>query len=183
MTKPWGVAAKDALMTGAAGAALSTVALAVLGKAETGSSVAPTNAISHWVWGDQAAAKNRPSLRHTAVGYTIHHCASVFWAAFYERWFGERKDRGEVGPALAGGLGVAALACLVDYTITPHRLRPGYEMRLSKRALAVVYVAFGVGLGVGSLFNAAAERRRVAGGSPYSSPGRTRSRASSPGSA
>jgi hypothetical protein len=179
MTKRWSIAVRDAFATGAAGAALSTVALAALGKVETGSSVAPTNAISHWLWGDRAATKNRPSVRHTLLGYAIHHAASVFWATFYERWFGERKDRGDVAPALVGGLGVAALACFVDYTLTPHRLRPGYEMRLSKRALAIVYLAFGAGLGAASLFNAPATRRTRAGESPCSSRGRTTSRASS----
>lgn len=165
MTKRWRDAARDALASGASSAALSTVALAALGKAETGSPVAPTNAISHWIWGDRAAAEDRPSVRHTLIGYAIHHAASVFWATFYECWFGERKDRGDVAGALAGGLGVAALACFVDYKLTPHRFTPGYEMRLSKRSLAVVYIAFGLGLAMSAVFNAAAAaRRRNAGG-------------------
>jgi hypothetical protein len=30
--------------------------------------------------------------------------------------------------------------------MTPHRLEPGYEMRLSKKSLLIVYTAFGLGL-------------------------------------
>ena len=45
----------------------------------------------------------------------------------------------------------SALACTVDYTITPKRLTPGYELRLSKPSMAAVYVAFAAGLFVGSL--------------------------------
>jgi hypothetical protein len=41
---------------------------------------------------------------------------------------------------------VATLACVVDCTVTPPRLTPGYEKRLSRRSLALVYLAFGAGL-------------------------------------
>jgi RsiW-degrading membrane proteinase PrsW (M82 family) len=81
-----------------------------------------------------------------------HHIASIFWAIFYERWFGRAKDRGDVVTALAGGTAVSAVACFVDYRLTPRRLQPGYEMRLSRPSLAVVYLSFGIGLAIGVLF-------------------------------
>lgn len=142
----WRRASADALVSGSIASVASTLALAVLGRREAGSAYAPTNATSHWIHGDEAARRDDPSVRHTAVGYTIHHGASVFWAVFYERWFGERRDRGDVPGSLAGGALVAALACFVDYRLTPRRLQPGYEMRLSRPALAIVYGAFGAGL-------------------------------------
>ena len=152
--KPWPQAARDALGSGSGGAVLSTLALAASGRAETGSFVAPTNAISHWIWGDRATRRDAPSARYTLVGYLTHHAASIFWALFYERWFGKAKDRGDVATAFAGGAAISAVACFVDYRLTPRRLQPGYEMRLSKPSLAVVYVSFGIGLAIGVLFRA-----------------------------
>jgi hypothetical protein len=149
--KRWGRALRDAPLTGTMSSALSTLALALAGRHETGSAYAPTNAISHWIYGDRAARQDDASLRHTLLGYAIHHVASVFWAAFYERWFGDRVRRGDVAGALRGGATVAALACFVDYRMTPQRLQPGFEKRLSKRSLAVVYAAVGAGFVLGSV--------------------------------
>ena len=157
--KPWREAARDALTSGTVAAVTSTAALAAAGSRETGSVVAPTNAISHWLRGDRAALQDEPSLEYTLVGHVTHHVASIFWATFYERWFGVAKDRGDVAPALAGGLAVSALACFVDYELTPRRFQPGYEMRLSRPALGTVYTAFGLGLALGSVLNAATRRR------------------------
>jgi hypothetical protein len=156
MRTPWRETARDALVSGTFAAVASTAVLAAAGKRETGSVVAPTNAISHWFWGDRAAREDEPSLAHTLVGYLTHHGAAVFWALFYERWFG--RLRREPVKALGGGLAVAALACFVDYQLTPRRLQPGYEMRLSKPALAGVYLAFGVGLALGAVVSARARR-------------------------
>jgi hypothetical protein len=145
-TKPWRAAAADALVSGSMASVASTAALAALGRLEAGSPFAATNATSRWVHGDRAALHDEPSARHTLVGYTIHHLASVFWATFYERWFGDRRDRRDAAAALGGGALVAAVACFVDYRLTPRRLQPGYELRLSRPALAVVYGAFAAGL-------------------------------------
>lgn len=182
LRKPWRNAAQDALSSGTNASLASTAALMIASKAEAGSAFAGTNAISHWLWGDSAARRDRPSVRHTLVGYAIHHAASIFWATFYERWFGRAKDRGDVPRAVAGGLAVSALACLVDYRLTPHRLQPGYEMRLSKPALAGVYACFGLGLALGSSFNARGGDRRRDAGARAAPRGRTRSRADSRGS-
>jgi hypothetical protein len=133
---------------------LSTVALAARGHAEAGSVVAPTNAISHWFWGDRAARQDAPSARYTLLGYVTHHIASIFWAVFYERWFGRSAERGDVSTAVAGGIAVAAVACFVDYRMTPRRFEPGYEKRIGKPSLALVYLCFGAGLAIGSLVNA-----------------------------
>lgn len=152
--KPWNEAVRDGVISGVATSALSTVALAACGQQENGNPYGPTNAVSHWFWGDEAARHNEPSARYTLVGYGIHHAAATLWATLYERWFGRTAERGDVGPALAGGAAVAALACFVDYKMTPHRLQPGYEMRLSKRSLFLVYGVFGVGLAMRGLAKA-----------------------------
>ena len=147
-TTPWARATRDALLSGSAASALSTVVLAVRGRSDTGRPAAPTNATSHWIWGERATREDRPSLRHTALGYVIHHAASVFWAMFYERWFGRACVARDVPTVLAGSAGVAALAAFVDFRLTPERLTPGYEKRLSRSSLVAVYGAFAAGLAI-----------------------------------
>ena len=181
MHKRWPLALRDAVVSGTIAAASSTVALATAGRIETGSAYAPTNAISRWIFGDEAAHHDEPSARHTLLGYAIHHGASVLWAGVYERVFGRYTERGDIARSLGAGFAVSALACFVDYQLTPRRLQPGYELRLSRAALAGVYAAFGVGLALGAVVNARASdrsRRRA-----HASRVRTRSRASSRASA
>jgi hypothetical protein len=127
----------------------STGALLACGGLETRRPLAPINAISHWYWGDRAALRNRFSLRHTVAGYITHHAASIFWATFFEKWFGERRREGIGARELADAALVSAMACFVDYQMTPRRLTPGFELRLSRASLFAVYAAFAVGLAVG----------------------------------
>lgn len=182
MDRQWTGAARNAAVSGSVAALASTAALAAAGRVETGSFVAPTNAISHWFHGARAARHDEASVRHTLVGYATHHAASVFWAAVFERLFGRRTRRGDPLAAVGGGLAVAALACFVDYRLTPKRLQPGYEMRLSRPALAAVYAMFGLGLAAGALVNARAKGRsaRAASSAPRA---RTTSRVASRASA
>ena len=144
--KTWGEAVRDGAVSGSIASLASTAALAACGECEDGSPHAPTNATSHWLWGERATRQDEASLRYTLVGYTIHHLSATFWAVIFERWFGRIADRGEIAPAAAGAALVSGLACLVDYTVTPPRLRPGFEKRLSAPSLCLVYAAFGAGL-------------------------------------
>ena len=79
-------------------------------------------------------------MRYTLTGYAIHHVASVFWALIFERWRAKR------GALMVPAAGTSALACFVDYRLTPRRLTPGFERRLSRKSLALVYFAFAIGL-------------------------------------
>jgi len=144
--KSWKESIKYGLVSGAAASVLSTVALAACGKRETGSVFAATNAISHWIWGDKAAAHKEPASRYTLPGYAIHHASSTFWAVLLEKCFGARIKRDAPLDTLKVAAVTSAVACFVDYKLTPHRLQPGYEMHLSKPSLFVVYAAFGLGL-------------------------------------
>jgi hypothetical protein len=161
MAKPWRQSLRDAAVSGSIAAVTSTAVLAAAGRVETGSAFAPTNAISHAIFGDAAAQRDDASARHTLVGFAIHHAASVFWALVFERSFGRANARGDLLPALGAGMAVSALACFVDYQLTPKRLQPGYEMRLSRPALAAVYAAFGAGLALGAVVNARASGPRA----------------------
>ncbi|MGK6310510.1 hypothetical protein [Variovorax sp. DT-64] len=144
-------ALRTGLIAGAVASVVSTLALALAGRRQAGSAVAPTNAISHWLWRGEALAVDRPTLRHTVVGYAIHHLSSTFWAVLYAWLHGNRQEAQTVPKALAGATVAAAMACLVDYKATPKRLTPGFEHRLSTGAMALVYGAFAVGLAAGCL--------------------------------
>jgi len=144
--KTWPQALRDGAVSGSVASILSTAVLGIRGQQETGTPFAPTNAVSHWFYGDRAARHDEPSARYTAVGYAIHHASATLWAVLYEKWFGERAERRELLPAVAGGAAVAALACFVDYKMTPERLQPGFEKRLSTPSLFMVYASFGAAL-------------------------------------
>lgn len=147
----WKIALRRGLVSGATSSLLSTIALAALGKGTTNSMFAPTNAISHWIWGDKAARHDEPSLRYTLPGYLIHHASATFWAVLFERACGAMLDRRDTVRTLQLATAASAVACFTDYELTPQRLRPGYEKRLSKPSLAVVYGVFGLGLAAGAM--------------------------------
>ncbi len=147
----WKTAMGRGLVSGTSASLLSTVALAAMGKGEAGSVYAPTNAISHWIWGDKAARRDAPTMKYTLVGYAIHHASATFWAVLFERLMGQRLDRKDPLTTLAASTAASAVACFVDYQLTPRRLRPGYEKRLSRPSLALVYGAFGLGLALGAV--------------------------------
>ena len=147
----WTTTMQRGLVAGAASSAVSTAALALLGRTENGSAYAPLNAVSHWIWGDEAALHNEFSLKYTITGYAIHHVSATFWSVLFERLAGEKLDRKDLRVTLAASAATAAIACFADYKLTPQRLHPGYEMRLSKRSLAGVYAAFAVGLALGAI--------------------------------
>lgn len=145
-------ALRSAAVARACASVLSIAVLMLAGWRETGSAVAPTNATSHWLWGREALVADRASWRHTAVGYLTHHLAATFWATLYAGWYGRRRNAPSVPVALAG----ATTACIADYTVTPPRLRPGVELRLSTPAMAAMYGALALGFAAGCLL---ADRR------------------------
>ena len=142
---------RRALVSGAFGSILSTVALVACGKLETGSGAGAVNGPSEWIWGRRAAHRRDASARHTVLGYLIHHFASCGWAAMYERWVGTRRRTAAAGEVLAKAAATAALAAVVDYRVAPKRLRPGFEVQLSKPSLVLVYAAFAAGLAIASI--------------------------------
>ena len=142
-------ALRTGLVAGAFASVASTLALAWLGRRETGSAAAPTNATSQWVWDREALHARSPSWRHTAVGYAIHHASATMWAVLYA-WLHANRHPEQSWPAALASSGVtAATACAVDYQLTPRRLTPGFEHHLSKTSMTVVYATFAVGLALG----------------------------------
>lgn len=155
--KTWKQALSDAAVTGSVASLTSLAALALLGRAENGSPWGPTNAPSHWIWGNVALRQDGPSVRFTVTALVIHHLCSVFWGALHEKLL---RTRGAT-QANPRGLGEAALtaatAAWVDLCVVPHRVTPGFQRRLSRSGLAIVYALFGLGLAAGSYV---ANRRR-----------------------
>lgn len=142
----WSNALRHSALSGSIASIASTAVLAARSEIENGTPYAPTNATSHWLWGERAMRQDAPSLRYTLLGYATHHASALIWAGVYEKLFGDRARRGDTAGALAGGLAVSALACFVDYQLTPERLQPGYERRLSKRSLWIVYGVLGLAM-------------------------------------
>jgi hypothetical protein len=147
----WNTAFRRGLVGGATSSLLSTAALALLGRREGGGAYAPTNAVSHWIHGDEALHEHTPTLRYTVPGYLIHHGSAMFWAVLFERLCGHLLDRKQAATTLGVATAASAVACFADYQLTPKRFQPGYEAHLSRPSLAVVYAAFGVGLALGAM--------------------------------
>ena len=140
----------SALVSGTVASATSSVALALLARAERRGALQPVNATSHWLHGERAAAVTRADLAHTAVGYATHHAATLFWAVLFERWIGARRPV-RLLPILRDAMAMSAIAAVVDYTLTPKRFTPGWEFVLSKRSMAAAYGAMGFGLAIGAV--------------------------------
>jgi hypothetical protein len=141
--------ARGAAASGGAAAAASLAAMAAVGRREAGSALAPVNAVSHIVWGDVALRKNQASLKYTATGFVLHVASALFWAACFEALFGRRARRSPL-VAVAGAAAVTAGAAAVDLALSPRRIRPGFERRLSPKSVALVFASVGAGLAIGS---------------------------------
>jgi hypothetical protein len=172
--KSWKPALFEGAISGSAASVLSAAFLALAGHRECGHHpAAPVNAISHWIWDEAALREDGASARHTLAGFLIHHAASIWWGVWHARAWGTRPNSKRPLPALAGAATAAAVACFVDYRMTPERLTPGFEHRLSSRALLGVYACFAVGLALGSMAVPAAQEQRRRGadrprrGSPW----------------
>jgi len=134
----------DALISGTIAGIATTAAAAGAARREGTAAVAPLNAVSHVLWGDEAGRHDEVSARYTATGFITNHAACVFWAGVYEA-LRQRVGGGVLG-ALAAGPAVSALAYVVDYHLVPRRLTPGYELRLSPRGLGAIYTALAISL-------------------------------------
>lgn len=144
-TAPSGLHPTTLARAGWASALSSGLALAWRGRAENASAVAPLNAVSHWLWGDEALMRNRPSLRYTGIGALIHCASSMLWAAAFSA-LRRRHRRSTLANAITDAAAVTAVAAVVDLKLVPSRFTPGFERRLSNTGLTWVYAAFGIGL-------------------------------------
>jgi hypothetical protein len=155
----WLKAGRGALVSGTVASLFSTAVLAWQGYRRYRKPAAPTNATSHWLWGDDDAfLASEPDLRHTGVGYATHHASACMWALFYERWL-EQQENPSTSQIVGAAAATTALAAFVDYQLTPRRLTPGFEAHLSIADMAAVFAAFGLGLAAGGVINRQHQRR------------------------
>jgi hypothetical protein len=155
----WKIALREGAVAGTVATVVSTALLAVIGQRENASAVAPVNAVSHWLWGDESLHADGADLRHTLTGFVTHHLAAVFWASLYSLLHGHRDRAKTPVQAVAGGIATSAVAYAVDYHVVPQRLTPGWEHRMGPRSLALTYGSLAVGFALGALLLGALGRR------------------------
>lgn len=156
----WIGVVRSACLSGTFASLASTAALAVAARMEGKAAIRPINAISRWLNGDLAASYEGVDAAHTVVGYVTNHAASIFWAIFFEAWCIRRRPVGPL-PMLRDAVIMSAIAAAVDYGPTPRRFRPGWELVLSKKGMAIAYAGLAVGLGAGALLVQSGRRSRT----------------------
>ena len=148
---------RRALLSGTLAAAAVTLAASFAARRTTGSAAAALNATSHFLWGERARRQDDYSLKYTAAGFAANYGASVFWALFYELLAQDRpRSRAR---ALRDGALVSAAAYVIDYHVVPKRLTPGFELRIPRAALALVYGALALGLSARDLWSSGSAGR------------------------
>lgn len=146
----WKDTLREGAVSGTLAGLLSAAVLLATGRRENGSAVAPVNAESHWLWGDESLREDRPTMRHTLTGFVTHQLSTVFWATLYGLVRGRHKPA-DLSQALLGGVATSAAAAAIDYTLVPKRLTPGFEHRLSTGSMVAVFAAIAGGVALGSL--------------------------------
>lgn len=140
--------AANAIVSGTAASVASAAALMVGSKLRDGSWAGGLNGPSQWLWGESEAYTREATLRHTATGYVIHHSTSIFWALLHETIFGRGDKKKPALQHCTEAVSSAATAYVVDYHLTPPRLRPGFEKHVSPTGMVAVYAAFAAGLAI-----------------------------------
>lgn len=134
------------VLVSAALSSLTTVALAsTLGRLSGRSPAEPMNAVGSHVAGQHASYRTSFSLQSTLPGVLINLGGCLFWSNVMEWWVRQQPLAGS-RDALRRGAVAAALAYLVDYHGIPRRLRPGYERKLSRAQLLLVYSSLALAL-------------------------------------
>jgi len=140
--------AMDAILSGTAASLASAAALMAGSKVRDGSWAGGLNGPSQWLWGEAEAYTRKATFRHTALGYAIHHSTSIFWALLHETVFGGSRRKKPALQHCTEAITSAATAYVVDYHLTPPRLRPGFEKHVSPTGMVAVYAAFAAGLAI-----------------------------------
>jgi hypothetical protein len=149
--KKWKLVLTQSVLSGSLASIFSTAVLAIAGRRQAGSAIAPINAVSHWRWGNEALHREKIDLPHTGLGYLTHHVSSIFWAGLYAGICRNAPASRSTPGIIAGAVGATAVACVVDYQLVPKRLTPGFEHHLSTDAMVAVYAAIALGLAAGAL--------------------------------
>lgn len=145
-----------ALVSGTIASVVTAVGLAVLSRAEGKHPLAPFNASSHWLFGDNNIKLDGFNPQQTSIGLLTHHASAIFWALIYE--FGA-VSLVPKGYREATAAPTAVFAALLDYGLLPRRLTPGWELAVSKRSVSAGFLLLGLGLALGHSLMAARAKR------------------------
>ena len=140
--------ARRAIVSGTAASLASAAALMAGSKIRDNSWAGGLNGPSQWLWGESEAYTRKATFRNTALGYVIHHSTSIFWAVLHETIFGGSRKKKPALQHCTEAISSAATAYVVDYHLTPPRLRPGFEKHVSPTGMVAVYAAFAAGLAI-----------------------------------
>ena len=145
----------DGLITGLAGVAATTAAIAAFGQTQAQSPWSPFNAIAHLLFGEKATDVSGFAPKETLSGLGLNAGMVGTWSVLYERLAGEVPFPASLG----AGAAAAGLIWLLDYKVFPERLRPGFEKRTSPEAVAATYVLLALALGLSPLWKKGADER------------------------
>jgi hypothetical protein len=157
--RSWNEALVEGAVAGGLAAALSSAVVAITGKRDSGSAIAPFNAVSHWLWGDEAAQDESLSWRLTGVGTLSHVLSAAFWATLHAKVRPRVPPDQSAAAAMAGGVATSAVAAFVDYKLMPRRVTPGFENRLSTTSMVAAFGAIAAGVALGAILMDKARRR------------------------
>lgn len=143
--------ARQSALPAALATATTTAAVTGLTKLNDGSGAAGLNAVSHILWGDEATSKDELSAKYTLIGGALNSAAVASWAAIHEMAVDQFRLPRRLMPMLLSASLVSGVAYVVDYHVVPKRLTPGFEKRITPRAMAIVYGALAIGLAVGAV--------------------------------
>ncbi len=105
----------------------------------------PINAIAHVFFGSRALLYDGFDVRVTIAGLVVHLVSLAVWGVIFAALASRLR-----GWALAGAaLVFTALAYIVDYVLVPERLRPGFEVALSRPEISIVYLVMAIALAFG----------------------------------
>jgi hypothetical protein len=83
------------------------------------------------------------------VGYATHHASTVFWALPFQAWLSIRPVSSSTR-LLRDAMVMSGIAAAIDYSVTPKRFTPGWELVLSKTSMFAAYGALAIGLFAGA---------------------------------
>jgi hypothetical protein len=149
----WRDAVTEGIVSGAIAGVLSAAVVAIAGRRDSGSAIAPINSVSHWLWGDEAARSESINVRHTGVGALTHVLSAMFWGTLHAKLRPQVPRDSIVPAAVAGGIATSAVAAVVDYGLIPKRLTPGWEKRVSTPSMAAAFIAIAAGIAAGTILS------------------------------
>lgn len=141
--------ARTAIYSGAGAALASLAAIALLSRLEGRPAIRPINATSHVLWDDDDAPRESVDVAHTVPGFGINIASAFFWGTVFAYVSPPAASQTSVG-MIARAFGTSLFAAILDYGLLPRRLRPGWELALPGRSVALALFAMGAGLAGGA---------------------------------